>query len=194
MTGDGGMPGDRAVSAPPTLLVLRVLGLGDLLTAVPALRALARAFPRHRRVVAMPRALAPLAMLSGAIHEVLDARPLAPLRCTAPDIAVNLHGRGPESHRVLLALRPRRSTPCPRRLASAVDGDGGSPARRRRKRGPRPRNRRRKEAAKSRIERYAQQALKPPLAPVTPLAARAQKKGGMRRRFERFIALSAECG
>jgi ADP-heptose:LPS heptosyltransferase len=41
---------------------------------------------------------------------VLDARPLEPLpaRLPRPAIAVNLHGRGPESHRILLALRPRR--------------------------------------------------------------------------------------
>ncbi|HYE90092.1 MAG TPA: glycosyltransferase family 9 protein [Terriglobales bacterium] len=92
-----------------TLLVLRALGLGDLMTAFPALRGLARAFPRHRLVLAAPRALAPLAMLSGAVDEVLDAAPLMPLAWSAPvDVAVNLHGRGPESHRVLQALAPAR--------------------------------------------------------------------------------------
>jgi glycosyl transferase family 9 (putative heptosyltransferase) len=41
---------------------------------------------------------------------VLDARPLEPLLAGVPrpELAVNLHGRGPESHRVLLALRPGR--------------------------------------------------------------------------------------
>jgi ADP-heptose:LPS heptosyltransferase len=54
--------------------------------------------------------LAPLAHLAGVADEVLDARPLAPLppHAAPPDVAVNLHGRGPQSHRILLATRPRR--------------------------------------------------------------------------------------
>jgi ADP-heptose:LPS heptosyltransferase len=39
---------------PPTLLVLRALGLGDLLTAVPALRALRAHYPDHHIVLAAP--------------------------------------------------------------------------------------------------------------------------------------------
>lgn len=93
----------------PVLLALRAVGLGDLLTAVPALRALADAFPRHHRVLAAPIALRPLVEMTGAIHEVVDAAPLAPLRGVAePDVAVNLHGRGPQSHRVLIQTGPRR--------------------------------------------------------------------------------------
>jgi ADP-heptose:LPS heptosyltransferase len=91
------------------ILAYRALGLGDLLTGVPALRALARAHPGERLVLAAPRALAPLAELTGAVDEVVDAAPLAPLppAVHGAALAVNLHGRGPQSHEVLLATRPR---------------------------------------------------------------------------------------
>lgn len=94
----------------PLLVALRALGLGDLLTAVPALRALADAYPDHRRILAAPRVLAPLAALTGAVDGVVDTAPLAPLDASlhGADLAVNLHGRGPQSHRSLLAARPRR--------------------------------------------------------------------------------------
>jgi ADP-heptose:LPS heptosyltransferase len=93
-----------------TVLLLQALGLGDFLTALPALRALGAALPAHRRLLAMPAALAPLARLADVADELIDARPLAPLPPLAapPDVAVNFHGSGPESHRVLLATRPRR--------------------------------------------------------------------------------------
>jgi ADP-heptose:LPS heptosyltransferase len=105
------VPFDRvfvALSDQPRLVVLRALGLGDLLTSLPALRALSDAFPGHERVLAAPRALAPLALMTGSVHRVVDTAPLAslPAGVRRPDTAVNLHGRGPQSHRVLLAARP----------------------------------------------------------------------------------------
>jgi ADP-heptose:LPS heptosyltransferase len=95
---------------PPRVLILRALGLGDFLTGVPAYRAVRRAFPRHRIVLAAPAALAPLVPLTGAVDELLPTGELRPVRWTGPppDVAIDLHGRGPASHRLVAALHPRR--------------------------------------------------------------------------------------
>lgn len=94
----------------PLLVAYRALGLGDLLTAVPALRALSAAFPEHQRVLAAPWALSGLVRLTAAVDELVDCAPLAPLPVClhGADVAVNLHGRGPQSHALLLAAGPRR--------------------------------------------------------------------------------------
>lgn len=91
-------------------MVLRPLGLGDLLTGVPALRAIRAAVPAHRLVLATTAALRPLAELIDAVDEVLPARELEPLDWTGPppELAVDLHGKGTASHAVVADLAPER--------------------------------------------------------------------------------------
>lgn len=99
-----------------TVLVLRALGLGDALTGVAALRGVRRAWPGHRIVLAAPRPLGQLLADHGIVDAVLPTQGLARLPWPwagpggaqdAPGcLAVNLHGSGPQSHRVLQATRP----------------------------------------------------------------------------------------
>jgi ADP-heptose:LPS heptosyltransferase len=91
----------------PALFVLRALKLGDLLVAVPALHGLRRSFPEHRLILGVPGWLAPIAALIGGVDALaptpgLDAPvPAAP---GSVDIAVNMHGNGPESRAMIGAL------------------------------------------------------------------------------------------
>ncbi|MFI0794632.1 glycosyltransferase family 9 protein [Micromonospora rubida] len=92
------------------ILVLRALGVGDLATGVPALRALRAAYPDRELALAAPRWLAPLVDLVGGVDRLVPADGLGDLGWPGPppELAVNLHGRGPRSHRVLAAIRPGR--------------------------------------------------------------------------------------
>jgi len=74
------------------------------------MRALRRASPGHEVVLAAPAALHDLVELSGVAGTLLATDGLEPIRWTgpAPAMAVNLHGRGPQSHLLLRTLRPER--------------------------------------------------------------------------------------
>ncbi|SKC10048.1 ADP-heptose:LPS heptosyltransferase [Arthrobacter sp. 49Tsu3.1M3] len=94
----------------PVVLVLRALKLGDLLVAVPALHALRRAFPAYRLLYAAQAWLTDAVSLVGGF-ELFPTHGLdVPLALTPGqvNVAVNMHGRGPESDSLLEALRPQR--------------------------------------------------------------------------------------
>lgn len=98
-----------------SVLALRALGLGDLLTGLPALRALRAGFPDAELVLAAPASLEPLVRLAWVVDRLLptagvgpDGPPALDWTGPRPDVAVNLHGRGPQSTRRLAELRPGR--------------------------------------------------------------------------------------
>lgn len=92
-----------------TVLVLRALGLGDALTGVAALRGVRRAFPDHRIVLAAPSHVANWLRDLAVVDDILPTPGLESLRWSERGhVAVDLHGPGPESHRVLLQTHPDR--------------------------------------------------------------------------------------
>lgn len=101
-TGRPGSPGD--------VLVLRALGLGDAAAGVAALRGVCRAWPDRRVVLAAPAAIGDWLRGAGVVDDVLPTAGLAaPLRFQRTGhVAVNLHGSGPQSHRLLLETSPQR--------------------------------------------------------------------------------------
>ncbi|AGL18102.1 glycosyltransferase family 9 protein [Actinoplanes sp. N902-109] len=95
------------------ILVLRALGVGDLATGVPALRAVRAAFPARTLALAAPTGLTPLIDLIGGVDRVVPHDAVAGIDAGLPpvgdvEVAVNLHGRGPQSHRLLQALEPAK--------------------------------------------------------------------------------------
>ena len=103
-------PAEAGTDGRPLLLVLRALQLGDLLVAVPALHALRRAYPGHRLVYAGPAWLREAVALVGGYDLLPTSGLLKPLAVEqgAVDVAVNLHGRGPESQLLIDAVGARQ--------------------------------------------------------------------------------------
>jgi ADP-heptose:LPS heptosyltransferase len=92
---------------PEVVLVLRALGLGDTVTGIAALRGVRRAWPTSRLVLAAPGWYGGWLRGLGIVDDVLHARGLDRLDWPGGGhLAVNLHGSGPQSHRVLAATRP----------------------------------------------------------------------------------------
>jgi ADP-heptose:LPS heptosyltransferase len=116
-----GNPGDVGV-----VFALRALGIGDLLTGLPALRGLTAAFPGDRVVLAVPAWLRPLAQLARVADSITPVPGLDPAGLAGfgepVGIAVNLHGRGPQSHEVLRSLRPQRLLAFRCETAGHLDG------------------------------------------------------------------------
>ncbi|WP_306213965.1 glycosyltransferase family 9 protein [Actinoplanes sp. RD1] len=89
------------------ILVLRALGVGDLAAGVPAIRAVRSHFADRTLALAAPAWLTPLIDLIGGVDRVV---PLSGLADSLPpldaDVAINLHGSGPESTELLTSLSP----------------------------------------------------------------------------------------
>ena len=103
------MPTDPGSPDEPPLLVLRALGLGDLLTGIPALRGLRRLHPGRPLLLAAPAALGSWFADLGLVDRVvvtddLDGPP--PGAGLGPHDAIDLHGNGLPSRQLLEAAHP----------------------------------------------------------------------------------------
>src|SRR3954452_8316787 len=89
------------------ILVLRALGLGDFLTALPALRALRRCADGRDLVLATHGNVSPLAAWSGLVDDQIIVTDLDHAGVFRPELAVTLQGSGPHTPRCLLRALPR---------------------------------------------------------------------------------------
>jgi ADP-heptose:LPS heptosyltransferase len=99
--------GIREIATP--VLVLRALGLGDALTGVAALRGLRRLYADRPLLLAGTEPFAGWLHRQGLVDDVIPVHDLSdrpPGRSLGPHLAVDLHGRGPQSHRLLLDGEP----------------------------------------------------------------------------------------
>jgi ADP-heptose:LPS heptosyltransferase len=94
--------------------------LGDFLTGLPAIGLLKGVLPRHELILAAPPVFGPIIPLVPAIDRLAPIGELMPLdpiyRCI--EVAVDLHGKGPESRRLLAEL-------CPAQLVGFADPAAG---------------------------------------------------------------------
>ena len=114
----------RAGDVVPVILVLRALGVGDLVTAVPALRALRAAYPGRELVLAAPAWLAPLVDLVGGVDRLVDTAGLDRPARAGPAPA----GRG-QPARARPAVAPAAGRRRPGRLLAFANPDGRPPRR-----------------------------------------------------------------
>lgn len=105
------------------IVALRALKLGDLLVAVPALRAIRRHWRRQQFLLATSGWLYPIVRLAGCVDQLVPVAGLEPLPAVArrPDVAINLHGAGPQTNAILDQLQPAR------RIGHAGHGWPGPP-------------------------------------------------------------------
>lgn len=89
------------------MLSLRAAGVGDLLTAVPALRALADHQGPPGILVAAPQWLHPLVALIPGVVDSVPVDGLTPRQDLSEMVAFNMHGRGPQSHQAMLSRHPK---------------------------------------------------------------------------------------